>query len=165
MKKLFTSLVILACPFISIAKTVSGSITGDKSSEIKINLRSDNIIDHFADFHRGIYPILFSFKGENLKSKEGREIILFDLLTEVYYNGRLLGKVTRSPIPYSPGEILIGPESFDFISLLTYNEMTKISIKETPGKLPSGRYQVKIGAKQVEFNGQIKPGIFSFVII
>lgn len=165
MKRVFTVLAILFCPLMSIAQNVSGFITVGKSSEMKINLKSDNIIDLFSDFHKGVYPIIFSFKVDNLKNKEGREIILFDFSTEVYFNGKLLGKATRTPNPYLPGEILIGPESFDFISLLTYNEMTKTSLQETPGKLPSGRYQVKIGAKPVEFKGQIRPGIFSFIII
>ncbi|MFD2037364.1 hypothetical protein ACFSKL_21380 [Belliella marina] len=146
------------------AQTVKGAITIGKSSELKIEMKSDNLIDLFVDFRKEKYPILFSFQGDNIKSKEGREIIFFDFITEVYYNGKLVGKASRNPIPYIPGDMIIGTEGFDFISLLSYNEMTKSSIKETPGKLPSGSYQVKLIAKPLDFKGQIRPGIFSFVV-
>ncbi|MCH7396714.1 hypothetical protein MM236_01890 [Belliella sp. DSM 107340] len=146
------------------AQTVKGAITIGKSAETKIEMKSDNLIDLFVDFRKEKYPIHFSFQGDNIKSKEGREIIFFDFITEVYFNGKLLGKASRNPIPYIPGDMIIGTEGFDFISLLGFNEMTKSSIKETPGKLPSGSYQVKLIAKPLDSKGQIRPGIFSFVV-
>ncbi|MCH7412462.1 hypothetical protein MM213_03120 [Belliella sp. R4-6] len=146
------------------AQTVKGGITIGKSSELKIEMKSDNLIDLFVDFRKEKYPIVFSFQGDNLKSKEGREIIFFDFITEVYFNGKLIGKASRNPIPYIPGDMIIGTEGFDFISLLGFNEMTKPSIKETPGKLPAGSYQVKLIAKPLDFKGQIRPAIFSFLV-
>ncbi len=166
MKKTLLTLAITMMVFgLSVkAQTVKGAITIGKSSELKVDVKSDNLIDLFIDFRNEKYPIIFSFQGDNLKSKEGREIIFFDFVTEVYYNGKLLGKASRNPMPYIPGDMIIGTEGFDFISLLSFNEMTKSSLKETPGKLPEGSYQVKLTAKPVDFKGQIRPGIFSFTV-
>ncbi|MCH7400797.1 hypothetical protein ACFOUP_12520 [Belliella kenyensis] len=144
------------------AQTVKGGITIGKTSELKIETKSDNIIDLFVEFRKDKYPILFSFQGDNIKSKNDREIIFFDFITEVYFNGKLIGKASRNPMPYIPGDMIIGTEGFDFISLLSFNELTKALIKDAPGKLPKGSYQVKLIAKPLDYKGQIKPGIFSF---
>ena len=55
-------------------------------------MKSDIIIDLFVEFKNAKNPILFSIQGENLMSKEGREIILFGFVTEDYFNGNLPGK-------------------------------------------------------------------------
>jgi hypothetical protein len=146
------------------SQTVNGMVRIGKSSELKIAMESDNLIDLFVDFRKGKYPILFSFQGDNLRSKEGREIVFFDFITEVYYNGKLLEKASRKPIPYIPGDMIIGTEGFDFISLLGFNEMTKATLRETPGKLAPGSYQVKLSIKPLDFKGQIRPATFSFTI-
>ena len=146
------------------AQTVKGAVTVGKASELKLETKSDNLIDIFIDFRKERYPILFSFQGDEIKSKEGKEIIFFEFITEVYYNGKLMGKSSRNPMPYIPGDMIIGTEGFDFISLLSYNEKSRASIKETPGKLAPGSYQVKLMAKPIEAKGQIKPAAFSFTI-
>lgn len=146
------------------AQTVKGAITVGKSSELKLETISDNLIDIFVDFRKEKFPILFSFDGDGIKSKEGREIIFFEFITEVYHNGKLLGKTSRNPMPYIPGDMIIGTEGFDFISLLSYSEKTRASLKETPGKLAPGSYQVKLLARPLETKGQIRPATFSFTI-
>lgn len=146
------------------AQTVKGAITVGKSSELKLETKSDNLIDIFVDFRKEKFPILFSFDGDGIKSKEGREIIFFEFITEVYHNGKLLGKTSRNPMPYIPGDMIIGTEGFDFISLLSYSEKTRASLKETPGKLAPGSYQVKLLARPLETKGQIRPATFSFTI-
>lgn len=146
------------------AQTVKGAITVGKSSELKLETKSDNLIDIFIDFRKEKFPILFSFEGDGIKSKEGREIIFFEFITEVYHNGKLMGKTTRNPMPYIPGDMIIGTEGFDFISLLSYNEKSRAMLKETPGKLAPGSYQVKLQARAIETKGQIRPATFSFTI-
>ena len=146
------------------AQTVKGAISVGKKSELKLETRSDNLIDIFIDFRKERYPILFSFQGDGIKSKEGKEIIFFEFITEVYHNGKLMGKTSRNPMPYIPGDMIIGTEGFDFISLLSYNEKSRATLKEPPGKLAPGSYQVKLLARPLEAKGQIKPATFSFNI-
>ncbi|WPR75917.1 hypothetical protein [Algoriphagus sp. NG3] len=146
------------------AQTVKGAITVGKYSELKLETKSDNLIDIFIDFRKDRYPILFSFQGDGIKSKEGREIIFFEFITEVYHNGKLMGKTSRNPMPYIPGDMIIGTEGFDFISLLSYNEKSRGTLMETPAKLAPGSYQVKLLARPLEVKGQIKPATFSFNI-
>ena len=74
------------------AQSVKGAITIGKSQELNKEMKSDIIIELFVEFKNAKYPILFSLQGENLMSKEGREIILFGFVTEDYFNGNLPGK-------------------------------------------------------------------------
>ncbi len=167
MKTLIRILALAWFTFILVesnAQTVKGAITVGKYSELKLETKSDNLIDIFIDFRKDRYPILFSFQGDGIKSKEGREIIFFEFITEVYHNGKLMGKTSRNPMPYIPGDMIIGTEGFDFISLLSYNEKSRATLKETPAKLVPGNYQVKLLARPLEAKGQIKPATFSFTI-
>ncbi|WP_192348345.1 hypothetical protein [Algoriphagus sp. Y33] len=167
MKTLISTIMLVWIGLFSVeseAQTVKGAITVGKSSELKLETKSDNLIDLFIDFRKERYPILFSFQGDGIKSKEGREIIFFEFITEVYHNGKLVGKTSRNPMPYIPGDMIIGTEGFDFISMLSYNEKSRATMKETPGKLAQGSYQVKLLARPLESKGQIRPATFSFNI-
>jgi hypothetical protein len=167
MKTIIRIIAIACFTFILVksnAQTVKGAITVGKTSELKIDTKSDNLIDIFIDFRKERYPILFSFQADGTNSKGGKEIIFFEFITEVYYNGKLMGKSSRNPMPYIPGDMIICTEGFDFISLLGFNEKSKATLKETPGKLAPGSYQVKLQAKPIESKGQIQPATFSFTI-
>lgn len=166
MKKLIylvVAWICLALPFAH-AQSVRGALTIGKSSDQKIEVKSDNLVDLFIDFRKERFPILFSFQGDGIKSKEGREIIFFEFITEVYHNGKLLGKNSRNPMPYIPGDMIIGTEGFDFISLLSYNELTRGYTKESPGKMAPGSYQVKLSARALNAKGSLKPATFSFTV-
>lgn len=93
-------------------------------------IEEGRLISLFAAFRDNEESLVFELESE-------AEMVPVNFQTRVMRNGELIGRSTRGPITYFPGEMIMCPESFDFIPLLeqTTNE---------EGILPEGEYQVGI---------------------
>lgn len=131
MKKLKTTVLVV---FILISVKTSNAQNAQGYISIEepppIMLEKGNMVDLFAAFREKPGSLVFQ-----LESNE--QVVPVSFQTIVKRNGEPIGKSTRKPMPYFPGEMVMCPESFDFISLL-YHEA------DEKGILPKGKYQVGI---------------------
>jgi hypothetical protein len=60
-------------------------------------------------------------------------------------------------MPYFPGDMLMGPEAWDFVPIL-HRSTTR------EGRLPPGDYEVTLVAENVEGEAGIRPATFGFTV-
>ncbi|SEA40141.1 hypothetical protein SAMN05216331_14232 [Porphyromonadaceae bacterium KH3R12] len=66
----------------------------------------------FKDFKDNKYQIVFTLDAKS------DQIVLFDMVTTVSVNGRVISKSSRKNWPWLPGDMYVPAEAFDFIPAL-----------------------------------------------
>lgn len=157
MKKI---MIILICVFgiKSQAQLIQGEIKINEQSKTEISLKSNKIVNLYANFREQKHKINFVFTGTNLAlNEEKQEVVQFVFNTIVKKNGKIIGNLKRNPIPFFPGDMLMPVETFDFISILSNiqtNSNDKIS------EISSGNYEIILEAKALGIKGEIAPARF-----
>ena len=113
-------------------------------------LKGGNLLNLFVAFRDNEASLVFK-----LDSKAA--VVPVSFQTVVKQNGKVIGRATRKPMPYFPGEMVMCPESFDFISLLYQGADKK-------GILPKGKYQVGIIVLSKEERALGKESKFEFSV-
>lgn len=155
--KITVVVLMLVTSFSINAQAVAGSITLNGKHKTELKLETNSAVQLFKEFKTEKYQLGFSFKADDVKpNMYGETIIFFDFITEVRKDGKLIERIVRSkPIPYFPGEMLVGAESFDFIGVLA-----SIDSNEKPdfiGTMPAGKYQISLMAVPKGVTGEIEP--------
>ena len=66
----------------------------------------------FKDFKDNKYQIVFTLDAKS------DQIVLFDMVTTVSVNGKVISKSSRKNWPWLPGDMYVPAEAFDFIPAL-----------------------------------------------
>lgn len=66
----------------------------------------------FKDFKDNKYQIVFTLDAKS------DQIVLFDMVTTVSVNGKVISKSSRKNWPWLPGDLFVPAEAFDFIPAL-----------------------------------------------
>lgn len=128
MKKtiLTASFLFMAFAIVS-AQEFNGNITikGMPKSQA---LHYSEPVQLFKAFKENKYPIIFSL---NAKSDQ---IIVFDMVTTVKMNGKIISNTSRKNWPWLPGDMYVPVEAFDFIpALQNQSKRTRTGRFELPG--------------------------------
>ncbi len=154
MKNTLSILFLLTASFLSHAQLVQGELKINEQSKAEINLKSNKIVNLYADFREKKHQINFVFTGIDLpQNSEKQEVVQFVFTTSVKRDGKVLGSLKRSPIPFFPGNMFMPVETFDFISILS-NIQTNSN--ETISEIPKGNYEVILEAKPLGVKGEIQ---------
>jgi hypothetical protein len=133
---------------------VQGEMKINEQSKAEIMLKSNKIVNLYADFREKKHQINFVFKAIDFpQNSDKQEVVQFVFSTTVKKDGKVLGNFKRSPIPFFPGDMLMPVETFDFISILS-NIQTNSN--ETISEIPKGNYEVILEAKPVGVKGEIQ---------
>lgn len=100
MKKI---MIILICVFgiKSQAQLIQGEIKINEQSKTEISLKSNKIVNLYANFREQKHKINFVFTGTNLAlNEEKQEVVQFVFNTIVKKNGKIIGNLKRNPIPF-----------------------------------------------------------------
>lgn len=139
----------------NMAQSVSGTIKIKEQQKIEIAAKSNNVVDLYAAFRENNYPILFSFKAADIPlNADKKEVVMIQFFTTVKKDGKVIGTIERSPMPFFPGDMLMPVECFDFIAILSNiqtNDLGKIS------EIPKGTYQVTLEAIAGGVKSNISP--------
>jgi hypothetical protein len=158
---ILTVLILLFYTF-SHAQLVQGELKINDKNKTEINLKSNKIVNLYADFREKTHQINFVFTGIDLpQNNEKQEVIQFVFNTTIKKDGKILGSMKRSPTPFFPGDMLMPVETFDLISILS-NIQTNTNDKVS--EIPKGNYEVILEAKPIGVKGEIKAGIIWFKI-
>lgn len=154
MKNTFTLLILVATSFFVQAQLVQGELKINESSKSEITLKSNRIVNLYADFREKKHQIHFVFTGIDIpQNADKKEVVQFVFNTIVKREGKVLGNIKRSPIPFFPGDMLMPVETFDFISILSNlqtNSNGNIS------EIPKGNYEIILEAKPLGVKGEIQ---------
>ncbi|MBK0382584.1 hypothetical protein I5M32_06375 [Pedobacter sp. SD-b] len=122
-------------------------------------MESANVVNLYAAFRENKYPILFNFKVADVPlNTDKKEVVMVQFFTTVKKDGKVIGTIERSPIPFFPGDMFLPVETFDFIAILSNikdNSLGKIS------EVPKGNYQVSLEAVASGIKGKITPATFT----
>lgn len=149
-------LVWSGVPLIVSAQQVDGGIRIERPPE---ELESGSVAELATRFREGEHPIHIVLEGEGEafdKASPNFEIPL-RFGTQVQRNGETIGRSERDPMPFFPGDTLIGPEAWDFVPIL-------FAATDREGLLPPGDYEVTLGAESVEGEASIRPATFGFTV-
>ena len=144
----------LSMPQTAFAQEVRGAVYVDNPPE---ELEAGSLLDLFAAFREGKHQIHFEFEVDSRQASSHRRILPVRFQTAVRKDGEALGRSTRDPMPYFPGDMLMCPETWDFITML-------YEVAGDDGQLPPGEYEVMLVAEIVEGEGEIEPGHIRFVV-
>lgn len=137
------------------AQSISGAIQIKEQSRVEIQAKNNKVVNLYAAFRENQYPILFSFKGQDLPSNsEKQQVVNIQFITTVKKDGKVIATVPRKPIPFFPGDMFMPVETFDFVSILSTiqkNGLDKVS------EIPAGNYEIVLEAKSLEVKGEISP--------
>lgn len=154
MKKIILTYILFGFTSLSFAQLVQGEIKISEQSKVEIILKSNKIVNLYADFREKKYPIHFVFTGIDIpNNSEKQEVVQFVFNTIVKKDGKVLGNIKRSPIPFFPGDMLMPVETFDFIAILS-NIQTNSN--ERISEIPKGNYEVILEAKPLGVKGEIQ---------
>ena len=154
MKKIITS-AMLFLAFNSFAQLVQGEINIKEQSKIELTAKSNKAVNVFADFREKKYPIHFVFTATDVPlNSDKKEVVQFVFSTTIKKDGKTIGTIKRSPMPFFPGDMLMPIETFDVISVLS-NIQT--NTPETVSEIPKGNYEIILEAKALGVKGEIKP--------
>ena len=154
MKNAITLIVLLATCFISQAQLIQGEIKINEQAKAEITLKSNRIVNLYAAFREKKHQINFVFTGIDIpQNADKKEVVQFVFNTIVKREGKVLGNIKRSPIPFFPGDMLMPVETFDFISILS-NLQTNGSDKVS--EIPKGNYEIILEAKPLGVKGEIQ---------
>ncbi|MDD3005791.1 hypothetical protein, partial [Flavobacterium sp.] len=152
MKKIIITL-LLVFAIKSQAQLVQGEMKINEQSKVEITLKSNKIVNLYADFREKKHQINFVFTGIDIpQNSDQQEVVQFVFNTTVKKDGKVLGNIKRNPIPFFPGDMLMPVETFDFISILS-NLQTNANDKVS--ELPKGNYEVILEAKPLGVKGNI----------
>ena len=152
MKKIIT-LAILLVAFTGFAQIVQGEITIKEQSKMEITAKSNKAVNLFADFRENKYPIHFVFTASDVPlNSDKKEVVQFVFSTTVKKDGKTIGTIKLSPMPFFPGNMFMPIETFDIISVLS-NIQT--NTPETVSEIPKGNYEIILEAKPIGVKGQI----------
>ncbi|MEO5910317.1 MAG: hypothetical protein ABIP95_05480 [Pelobium sp.] len=146
MKKLIYTLSALTLMLTADAKAQSilGSIKVKEQSKLEIIAENNNVINLYAAFRENKYPILFSFNASDIPlNSDKKEVVMIQFFTTLKKDGKVIGTIERSPMPFFPGDMFMPVECFDFIPMLSNtqdNKLGKIS------EIPKGTYQITLEA-------------------
>ena len=151
-------LLIMVITFFALqanAQLIQGEINCKEQSKIELEFKGNKAVNLYAAFRENTYPIHFIFTGIDIpQNSEKKEVVQFVFFTTIKKDGKLLGTMKRTPIPFFPGDMFMPVETFDFISMLSNiqtNSNDKIS------ELPNGNYEILLEAKPVGVKGNISP--------
>ncbi|HLP63248.1 hypothetical protein [Flavobacterium sp.] len=154
MKNTITVLLFTVASFFSHAQLVQGEVKINEQSKAEITLKSNKIVNLYADFRDKKHQIHFVFTGIDIpQNSDKQEVVQFVFNTTVKKDGKVLGSLKRSPIPFFPGDMFMPVETFDFISILS-NIQTNSN--ETISEIPKGNYEVILEAKPLGVKGEIQ---------
>ena len=154
MKNAIALIVLLATGFISQAQLIQGEIKINEQAKAEITLKSNRIVNLYAAFREKKHQINFVFTGIDIpQNADKKEVVQFVFNTIVKREGKILGNIKRSPIPFFPGDMLMPVETFDFISILS-NLQTNGSDKVS--EIPKGNYEIILEAKPLGVKGEIQ---------
>lgn len=152
MKKIIT-LTMLLVAFTGFAQIVQGEITIKEQSKMELTAKSNKAVNLFADFRENKFPIHFVFTASDVPLNiDKKEVVQFVFSTTVKKDGKTIGTIKRSPMPFFPGNMFIPIETFDVISVLS-NIQT--NTPETVSEIPKGNYEIILEAKPIGVKGQI----------
>lgn len=152
MKKIIT-LAMLLVAFSGFAQIVQGEITIKEQSKMELTAKSNKAVNLFADFRENKFPIHFVFTASDVPlNSDKKEVVQFMFSTTVKKDGKTIGTIKRSPMPFFPGDMFMPIETFDVISVLS-NIQT--NTPETVSEIPKGNYEIILEAKPIGVKGQI----------
>lgn len=131
------------------------SAAQDARSTVSIRLEmqelaSGSLLDLFAAFRETEGAIRF-----RLESNAEQVPVRFQ--TVVMKDGEDIGRSVRAPMPYFPGEMIMCPEAWDFISVLH-------QVSSNDGRLPAGQYDVRLSVLNTDARPLGEPGRFRFSV-
>lgn len=140
------------------AQLVQGELKIDEKSKAELSIKGNKAVNLYADFRENKHKINFVFTTTDIPlNSEKKEVVQFVFATTIVKDGRKIGTIKRSPIPFFPGDMFMPVETFDFISILSNiqtNSNDKIS------EIPSGNYEIILEAKALGVKGEIAPARF-----
>jgi hypothetical protein len=144
MKTILLSAMLLLASLALQAQSVSGSITTSDGASVKIEVPEGNVTELYKQFRDGKHQINFRFSDDGGlgTDAQGRAIVLFEILTTLKVNGKEVSKISRSDLPFFPGDMWMPVETFDFI-----HQLYKVAGGTPDAKLPRGNYEVIIEAR------------------
>lgn len=151
-------IIIIAMIFFAIktqAQLVQGDLKCKEQSKIELEIKGNKAVNLYAAFRDNNYPIHFIFTGIDIPvNTEKKEVVQFVFSTTIKKDGKLLGNMKRTPMPFFPGDMFMPIETFDFISMLS-NLQTNANDKVS--EIPSGSYEIILEAKSLGIKGEISP--------
>lgn len=131
-------------------------------------IKENTAADLYKSFRDGKYKINMSYKAPGLDTRRG--LVIFEIITVVKYNGKVISKMTRTNWPFFPGEMYIPIEAFDLIPALQKHTfdmgISKVSSTDIDVPLPKGKYEVSLNMVGFRPEGleSPRPLNFSFII-
>lgn len=95
-------------PYAVHAQEVEGTVRIENPPK---ELESGSLLDLFAAFRKGEHQIHLEFESDV-------PFVPVQFQTVVRKDGKTLGRATRDPMPYFPGDTLMCPEAFDFVPII-----------------------------------------------
>lgn len=149
-------IILIAIAFFTIqtqAQLVQGELKIKEKSKVEIELKGNKAINLYAAFRENTYPIHFVFSGIDIpQNSDKKEVVQFVFSTTIKKDGKILGNMKRTPIPFFPGDMLMSVETFDFISMLS-NLQTNPN--EKVSEIPAGNYEITLEAKPLGVKGTV----------
>ena len=154
-------IIILTIVFFTIqtqAQLVQGELKIDENSKAELSFKGNKAVNLYADFRENKHKINFVFTTTDIPlNSDKKEVVQFVFSTTVFKNGKNIGTMKRSPMPFFPGDMLMPIETFDFISILS-NLQTNAEDKIS--EIPAGSYEIIIEAKPIGTKGNISSARF-----
>ncbi len=137
------------------AQLIQGELKIDNASKSELRLKNNKAVNLYASFRENNHKINFVFTGTDIPlNPDKQEVVQFVFTTTIKKDGKTIGSMKRTPIPFFPGDMFMPVETFDFISMLSNlqtNSNEKIS------EIPSGNYEIILEAKAIGVKGTIAP--------
>lgn len=150
------TIILVVCAFFALqaqAQLVQGELKIDGNSKAEMAFKSNKAVNLYADFRENKHKINFIFTTTDITlNSEKKEVVQFVFATTIIKDGKNIGTIKRSPMPFFPGDMLMPIETFDIITMLS-NLQTNANDKVS--EIPSGNYEVIIEAKPLGVKGQI----------
>lgn len=137
------------------AQLIQGELKIDNSSKSELVLKNNKAVNLYAAFRENKHKINFVFTGTDIPlNSDKQEVVQFVFNTTIKKDGKVIGNMKRTPIPFFPGDMFMPVETFDFISMLS-NLQTNTN--EKVSEIPSGSYEILLEAKAIGVKGDIAP--------
>lgn len=140
------------------SQSMSGKLSVSGFSKDAV-IKEKSPVELFKSFKESKYKIDFSFKGQY----PPQQPVLFDMLTTVKKNGKVIGSSRRPGWPWLPGDMFVPAEAFDFIPILQKGEGRQV--KGTKANTLTDSYDIilemKVSSGQ-DVTGSIAPVTVSF---
>jgi hypothetical protein len=156
---LLSALIFVAFTNANIAQIVKGRLTLNEKSRVDLVLETNSVTTLFKEFKTKKYNLGFQFKAYDIpKNCYDETVVFFNFYTRVEKDGKLIKEIKREePFPYFPGDMFLGPESFDFISILGALDGGAGNNHKILGTMPEGEYTIKLAVIPDGFKGNINP--------